>query len=384
MNDGQANFQIARENEVISSANVGHNLKIIQSSDDPDDGISSSSYRWESSSDRINWSLLSTESSYLVSPDDDTKFIRAIVNYIDNQNFQESVSSSNIKIRPTQSVYTSNDNYAFFGGKNISVPILYTTSNNQTNLTGLTLNVHYNSSIFTPSIENNGISNQLDASITGSTLIDDTNNLDSDILTDKIIQLVWASFDSSFPGGILPASLATVSFGATENVIDSITGELITTDINFTASEMSSGYDFLRTSTTFTGQQFNLDVDGNGSVTALGDGLMIIRKLFDPVFAGEALTDNAISSQATRSTNEIHTFIGEAIDSGILDIDNSGQVKPLEDGIILMRSLLGPSFSGEALIRNAISSNSPYYELNDASDIIRSNINALMPPELTA
>jgi len=283
-----------------------------------------------------------------------------------------------------QSVYTSNDNYAFFGGKNISVPILYTTSNNQTNLTGLTLNVHYNSSIFTPSIENNGISNQLDASITGSTLIDDTNNLDSDILTDKIIQLVWASFDSSFPGGILPASLATVSFGATENVIDSITGELITTDINFTASEMSSGYDFLRTSTTFTGQQFNLDVDGNGSVTALGDGLMIIRKLFDPVFAGEALTDNAISSQATRSTNEIHTFIGEAIDSGILDIDNSGQVKPLEDGIILMRSLLGPSFSGEALIRNAISSNSPYYELNDASDIIRSNINALMPPELTA
>ena len=32
-----------------------------------------------------------------------------------------------------------------------------------------------------------------------------------------------------------------------------------------------------------------LDVDGDGSVTALGDGLMVIRKLFGAAFAGEAL-----------------------------------------------------------------------------------------------
>ena len=59
-----------------------------------------------------------------------------------------------------------------------------------------------------------------------------------------------------------------------------------------------------------------LDVDGNGSVTALGDGLMIIRKLFGAAFAGDALTDKAISNNATRTTNEIHEYISNLMDVG--------------------------------------------------------------------
>ena len=54
-----------------------------------------------------------------------------------------------------------------------------------------------------------------------------------------------------------------------------------------------------------------LDVDGDGSVTALGDGLMVIRKLFGAAFAGDALTDKAISTDATRTTDEIHNYIDE-------------------------------------------------------------------------
>ena len=52
-----------------------------------------------------------------------------------------------------------------------------------------------------------------------------------------------------------------------------------------------------------------LDVDGNGQVSALGDGLMIIRKLFGAAFAGEALTSKAISNEATRTTDDIHEYI---------------------------------------------------------------------------
>jgi len=52
-----------------------------------------------------------------------------------------------------------------------------------------------------------------------------------------------------------------------------------------------------------------LDVDGDGKVTALGDGIMIVRKLFGGVFAGDALTDKAISNEATRDTDEIHAYI---------------------------------------------------------------------------
>ena len=52
-----------------------------------------------------------------------------------------------------------------------------------------------------------------------------------------------------------------------------------------------------------------LDVDGDGNVTALGDGLMVIRKLLGPSFAGEKLTANALTSFATRNTYEIHEYI---------------------------------------------------------------------------
>ena len=54
---------------------------------------------------------------------------------------------------------------------------------------------------------------------------------------------------------------------------------------------------------------FNLDVDGDGKVTAFGDGLMVIRKLFGSAFAGTDLTAKAISADATRNTDEIHEYI---------------------------------------------------------------------------
>ena len=53
-----------------------------------------------------------------------------------------------------------------------------------------------------------------------------------------------------------------------------------------------------------TSQGFNLDVDGDGKVTAFGDGLMVIRKLFGGAFAGDALTNKAISSSSPYYDND--------------------------------------------------------------------------------
>ena len=58
------------------------------------------------------------------------------------------------------------------------------------------------------------------------------------------------------------------------------------------------------------------DVNGNHQVTALGDGLMIIRKLFGAAFAGEKLTANAITSDSTKNTDEIHDYIAAMSDIG--------------------------------------------------------------------
>ena len=68
---------------------------------------------------------------------------------------------------------------------------------------------------------------------------------------------------------------------------------------------------FIDSANPITGQSSNnnVDGDGDGKVTAFGDGLMVIRKLFGSAFAGDSLTAKAISADATRDTDEIHEYI---------------------------------------------------------------------------
>ena len=103
---------------------------------------------------------------------------------------------------------------------------------------------------------------------------------------------------------------------------------------------------------------------------------MIIRKMFGSIFANDALTHNAISPNSTKTTNDMHDYIGNAIESGLLDVDNSGETKALEDGVMIVRGLLGSVFAGDNLIHNAISPNSPYYNAENASDLVKANIDA--------
>jgi len=175
--------------------------------------------------------------------------------------------------------------------------------------------VHYDSSLFTPSGETNGVS-ALVNTLGDPTIIDDTDNFDNDENTDKYIAITWADFFGTFPGGDLPATLASLSFASSETGFDSLTGESKESKINFTSTDPAQNYDFFNQSVTLKPQSFNLDVDGDGSVTALGDGLMVIRKLFGAAFGGDALTSKAISNNATRTTDEIHEYIAAMSDVG--------------------------------------------------------------------
>ena len=91
---------------------------------------------------------------------------------------------------------------------------------------------------------------------------------------------------------------------------------------------------------------------------------MIIRKLLGAAFEGDALTDKAISASATRSTQQVHDFIQTGIDSNALDLDQDGRVTAFGDGLMLIRSMLGTAFQGDALIDKAISANSPLLQPN--------------------
>ena len=160
--------------------------------------------------------------------------------------------------------------------------------------------------------------------------------------------------------------------------VDHSTGEPITTAVNFSSSDTASGYEFLGESTQLTAQGFNFDVDGNGEVGAFSDGLMILRKMFGTAFKGDALTDGAIDSDATRTTDEIHEYIQWGMDSIALDVDQNGEVGAFSDGLMVIRHLFGTAFSGAALINGAISDNSPYWDDQEPWIPVANNIDALM------
>ena len=98
-----------------------------------------------------------------------------------------------------------------------------------------------------------------------------------------------------------------------------------------------------------TAQVFTLDVDDNGELAPLTDGLLILRHLFG--FTGSALTEGAVGENSKRTD-------ASAIDAHLtanrsaMDIDGDGEVRPLTDGLLILRHLFG--FAGNALIDGAV------------------------------
>jgi len=96
---------------------------------------------------------------------------------------------------------------------------------------------------------------------------------------------------------------------------------------------------------------FNLDIDGNGSVSALQDGLVIIRYLFSS--RGDTLIANVVDPGGTRTTApEVEEYIGNGVSSMVLDIDGNGSVSALQDGLVIIRYLF--SSRGDTLIANVV------------------------------
>ena len=95
-----------------------------------------------------------------------------------------------------------------------------------------------------------------------------------------------------------------------------------------------------------------LDVDGSGASTKYDvatDGLLILRYLFG--VTGTALTTNALGATATRTDPAaLKTFL-DGIRTA-LDIDGNGQVDALTDGVLIRRYLSG--LRGSALIAGGV------------------------------
>ncbi|MDC0894977.1 hypothetical protein OAS78_14385 [Pseudomonadales bacterium] len=116
---------------------------------------------------------------------------------------------------------------------------------------------------------------------------------------------------------------------------------------------------------------FTWDIDGNSSVTALSDGLLVLRYLFG--FEGDALIADTLTETSTRtSSTEIQTHIQEQ--ASHLDIDGDGQNSPLTDGLLLLRYLF--ELRNDALTSGAVSAGATR---NTAAEI-EACIDARIPP----
>jgi lysophospholipase L1-like esterase len=95
----------------------------------------------------------------------------------------------------------------------------------------------------------------------------------------------------------------------------------------------------------------NVDVDGDGSVVPLQDGLLILRYLFD--FRNGPLVRGLLGTGATRVTPaEVTEYLDDASIS-MLEVDASGETTGLTDGLLMLRYLSG--FRGTSLVAGVLS-----------------------------
>jgi hypothetical protein len=92
-----------------------------------------------------------------------------------------------------------------------------------------------------------------------------------------------------------------------------------------------------------------LDIDANGVVQPLTDGLLVLRRLFG--FSGPTLTGGALGNGCSRcDAGAIAAYVDSL---GLtLDVDDNDVVQPLTDGLMILRRLFG--FSGATLISGAL------------------------------
>ncbi|MBF0449477.1 MAG: hypothetical protein HQK75_02140 [Candidatus Magnetomorum sp.] len=115
-------------------------------------------------------------------------------------------------------------------------------------------------------------------------------------------------------------------------------------------------------------ESFNLDIDGDGQINALSDGVLIVLYLNESL---ETISDlsKIVPATASRKTLEhISSFLNQG--KAFLDIDANGQVQAMTDGILILRYLFEIN-QGEPFIygmftesskRNTVDSVSEYIE----------------------
>ena len=208
-------------------------------------------------------------------------------------------------------------------GGSVDVSVIYNTSDNNPNLTGLGLKAHYDSSVLTFNEFGFLLGDSLFA-----TVEDDINDLDNDVSTDKYVTAGWVSLFSTFPG-VLPQNLVILNFSVADET------DLLTTSINFSSDNTSAGYTFSADNYVMDIISASWDIDGNGDADALTDGLTILKAAFG--ITGQDMIDGTLAPDSEMTLDDVELSMEKTM--SIADIDDNGEVGALTDGLIVLRYL---------------------------------------------
>jgi hypothetical protein len=115
-NSGSASFELS------GIGQLNQILSINKLSDDPE-GNGTFNYKWQSSTDNINWSnLASILSTYTVSQTDIPKYIRAQISYTDKIGFSENITTNTIQTTSANSSKKSASDYEYLQLPKSTVP----------------------------------------------------------------------------------------------------------------------------------------------------------------------------------------------------------------------------------------------------------------------
>ena len=199
---------------------------------------------------------------------------------------------------------------------------------------GLALQLHYDST----KLAFVGVADVLPTSLVGVQDHEESVS-DEDPDTDRTVVAGWLG--ENWPGSV-PQTLLTVQMLTAEDFTGS-------TSLHLTG-ESPVGFAFLSSSATVTASK--LDVDANGLLGPLSDGSLILRYLFG--FSGPSLVSGAVGPDCKRcDAPTITTYLAGL--GLVLDIDGNGTLGPLSDGLMILRFLFG--FSGATLVSDPMAPN---------------------------
>ena len=257
-----------------------------------------------------------------------------------------------------QQVVTANGSGMIDGSA--SVTITYDVSDDNANLTGLGLRVHYDSSVLTYSDFADQFATGL---ITSATDNAEAADEDGNAATDRYININWASFTGLNWPGTLMQDLVTLNFSVADVDVDS-------TVIGFSSSSTAAGYGFSGEDYALPLLAGSLDFDQSGNGDALTDGLLLLRYAFG--LRGSMLTAGAVSGNSPLSESEVEAAVATAAGS-FADIDGNGRLDALTDGLILLRYLFG--LRGMMLTNGAIAGDAT----RTTPEVIEAYVGSLLP-----